>query len=271
MKPIQFSIALFFVFVGITVCNGQTQKPPHQAIHKRAHAHNDYEHARPLLDAVDNGFCSVEADIYLVDGKLAVAHHWLLIRRQRTLTKLYLDPLRKIVKENGGSVHGDNTPLILLIDIKREGEATYKVLAQLLSQYPDLFGTHANGERKPGPVRAIISGARPVNTIRKDTTRLVGIDGRPSDFGSNMSVDLLPLISDHWGSHFRWRGVGDFPANEKNKLRQMVQQAHSKGRLIRFWASPDNRACWAEQKKAGVDLINTNRLEGLNQFLSADE
>ena len=36
----------------------------------RAHAHNDYLHERPLLDALDHGFTSVEADIFLVDGKL---------------------------------------------------------------------------------------------------------------------------------------------------------------------------------------------------------
>src|SRR5262245_58578952 len=35
---------------------------------RQAHAHNDYEHPRPLFDALDQGFCSVEADIYLVDG-----------------------------------------------------------------------------------------------------------------------------------------------------------------------------------------------------------
>jgi len=39
-----------------------------------AHAHNDYLHARPLLDARDHGFCSVEADVHLVNGKLLVAH-----------------------------------------------------------------------------------------------------------------------------------------------------------------------------------------------------
>ena len=38
----------------------------------RAHAHNDYEHPRPLLDALDHRFGSVEADIYLVDGQLLV-------------------------------------------------------------------------------------------------------------------------------------------------------------------------------------------------------
>ncbi len=35
-----------------------------------AHAHNDYAHKRPLADALDHGFCSVEADIFLVDGAL---------------------------------------------------------------------------------------------------------------------------------------------------------------------------------------------------------
>ena len=41
----------------------------------RAHAHNDYEHDRPLFDALDHGFTSVEADVHLVDGELFVAHN----------------------------------------------------------------------------------------------------------------------------------------------------------------------------------------------------
>ena len=40
----------------------------------RAHAHNDYEHTRPLQDALDHGFTSVEADVWLVDGELRVVH-----------------------------------------------------------------------------------------------------------------------------------------------------------------------------------------------------
>src|SRR5689334_22425965 len=61
----------------------------------RAHAHNDYEHARPLLDALDQGFGSVEADIYLVDGQLLVAHNRQDVKRERTLEKLYLAPLKQ--------------------------------------------------------------------------------------------------------------------------------------------------------------------------------
>ena len=68
----------------------------------RAHAHNDYDHTRPLFDALDCGFASIEADIHLVDGMLLVAHDKEDIRPERTLQSLYLDPLRKRIKGNGG-------------------------------------------------------------------------------------------------------------------------------------------------------------------------
>src|SRR5512136_1353825 len=66
----------------------------------RAHAHNDYMHTRPLLDALDHGFCSVEADINLVEGQLLVAHSLKETKPERTLQRLYLDPLRKRVRAN---------------------------------------------------------------------------------------------------------------------------------------------------------------------------
>src|SRR5713226_4549315 len=90
----------------------------------RAHAHNDYEHARPLLDALDHGFCSVEADIYLVEGKLLVAHDRNKIQPERTLQALYLDPLRERVRQNGGRVYRGGPSLTLLIDVKSDAEKT---------------------------------------------------------------------------------------------------------------------------------------------------
>src|SRR3984957_8511284 len=68
----------------------------------RVHAHNDYEHKRPLFDALDHGFCSVEADIHLVDGQLLVAHDLRDVNPNLTLQSLYLDPLRERIKQNGG-------------------------------------------------------------------------------------------------------------------------------------------------------------------------
>ena len=40
----------------------------------RAHAHNDYLHSRPLADALAHGFWSIEADVWLTNGALLVAH-----------------------------------------------------------------------------------------------------------------------------------------------------------------------------------------------------
>src|SRR5438552_6105912 len=81
------------------------------------HAHNDYEHKRPLFDALDHGFCSVEADIFLVEGQLLVAHNRSQTKPERTLQSLYLDPLRARVKKNAGRVYPAGPEVTLLIDI----------------------------------------------------------------------------------------------------------------------------------------------------------
>ena len=179
--------------------------------HPQAHAHNDYLHRRPLLDALENGFCSVEADIFLVDGKLLVAHTRSELSPERTLRSLYLDPLRTRVKRRGGSVHGDGERFTLLIDIKSDAESTYRVLDQLLSEYSDVFTHVIDGNVKIGAVTAIVSGNRAVNLVAADETRYVGIDGRLSDLDSEAPAHLLPMISDHWGRNFRWRGEGEMP------------------------------------------------------------
>src|SRR5437764_15141577 len=54
----------------------------------RAHAHNDYEHIRPLWDALDRGFGSVEADIWLTGDLLLVAHDKKQVKPDRTLEAL---------------------------------------------------------------------------------------------------------------------------------------------------------------------------------------
>ena len=91
---------------------------------KQAHAHNDYEHVRPLLDALDQGFCSVEADIFLTSKGLMIGHTLLDLKSDRTLEKLYLESLRDRVKANGGKVYRDGPPFYLLIDVKTDAKKT---------------------------------------------------------------------------------------------------------------------------------------------------
>ena len=114
-----------------------------------AHAHNDYAHRRPLLDALAHGFTSVEADVFLVDGKLLVAHTAAELKPDRTLESLYLDPLRARVRANGGRVYRDGPPFWLLIDVKTEANATYAALHDVLAKYADLFTCVDGGKVEP--------------------------------------------------------------------------------------------------------------------------
>jgi len=106
--------------------------------------------------------------------------------------------------------------------------------------------------------------------------RYAGYDGRLSDLHSELPAELMPLVSDHWGRNFTWSGAGPMPEAERKKLKSIVQAAHEKGRLVRFWATPDRRspervALWSELNAAGVDLINTDDLAGLQAFLLKHE
>lgn len=232
-----------------------------------AHAHNDYLHPRPLDDALAHGFTSVEADVFLVNGELLVAHTRSEIRPDRTLKRLYLDPLQKRAQAGGGRIWPAGPSLTLLIDIKADGESAYRALAKVLAEYDDIVSVVRDGRLEAKAVTVIVSGERAWQTISGDTIRYVGLDGRLTDIGSDLPSHLVPLISDNWQLNFRWRGEGEFPPAEREKLNTIVRQAHERGRRVRFWATPESVPLWRELLAADVDLVNTDDLAGLERFL----
>lgn len=243
--------------------------PPTPVPLPSAHAHNDYEHSRPLLDALDQGFCSVEADIYLVDGQLLVAHDRPKVRPERTLQALYLDPLLARVKAHGGRVYPGGPPITLLVDVKADAEGTYARLREVLAAYRSMLTVFRPDRTDTNAVTVILSGDRPWKTLEAEPERLAALDGRLPDLDTQPSTHLVPLVSDHWRSHFQWNGEGPLPAQEKAKLLTLVQRAHQQGRRIRFWGAADRPEVWQAHADAGVDYINTDRLAELATHLRA--
>jgi hypothetical protein len=233
----------------------------------QAHAHNDYLHPRPLRDALDHGFCSVEADIFLVDGKLLVAHERREVRPERTLEALYLDPLQERVRKNGGNVHAGGPPFTLLVDLKSDADATYAALKPVLARYSEMLARFEAGKTAPGAVTVILSGNRPRKLLEGEVSRYAAMDGRLEDLGAGAPPSLMPLVSSNWTMSFTWRGIGPFPAAEREKLKALVRKAHDAGYRLRFWATPDVPEAWRELRAAEVDLINTDNLPGLAAFL----
>src|SRR3954451_14184885 len=95
--------AIALVLVSIIVLSGlvvwqqyREKHKVHPLVRAQLHAHNDYEHDRPLVDALEAHAMGIEADIHLIDGQLLVAHKKEEVEPGRTLQSLYLDPLRKL-------------------------------------------------------------------------------------------------------------------------------------------------------------------------------
>lgn len=234
---------------------------------ERAHAHNDYEHPRPLLDALAQGFCSVEADIHLVDGRLLVAHDRWRVKPERTLEALYLEPLRARVEANGGRVFPNGPTFWLLIDFKSDGAATWQALKPVLERHRAILSVFGPDRTETNAVTAVLSGNVPRALLAAEAERLAAVDGRPGDLETNPSPHLVPWVSESWNRLFTWRGQDVPPATDLATLRDLVGRAHAQGQRVRFWGAPDFEALWRVQHAAGVDLINTDKLEELARFL----
>ena len=262
-----------FLLVSVWSCN---VTPKQKSIVIPAHSHNDYYHDRPLMDALDCNFKSIEADVYSIGDSLFVAHDFDKIKPGGTLRQLYLDALKTIISQNKGSVYGDGEELILFIDIKDDGLKTYKLLDRILQTYKTDLTVFENGEKIKGRILVIVSGNRPFLFMQEQTIRYVGYDGRMNDLDSDISSTLMPIVSDNWNNYFKWDGTGEMPADEKLKLKDFADKAKSKGYILRFWATPNRtleqrNAVWKVLVDAGVSLIGTDDLNGLKQFLTKQE
>ncbi len=234
-----------------------------------AHAHNDYEHARPLHDALAHGFGSVEADIWLVDDALLVAHDRKGVRPERTLQALYLDPLRERVRALGGHVQPGRDGFTLLVDVKSAGGPTYAALHAVLAGYAELLTEFRDGAKTSRAVTVIISGNRDEAALRAQTVRFAALDGRKAHLDANVPADLVPWISENWRTLSTWNWVGPMPAEVRVALGDWVAKAHARGRRLRFWNAPDSPVVWAQLADAGVDIIGADDLGGLQSFLAA--
>ena len=85
MPTANFSVKLLktFIFV-LLLCSPRTVFSQLVPL-PNAFAHNDYCHQHPLFDALENGYTNIEADIFLEEEGLIVAHVNPFFMYERTL------------------------------------------------------------------------------------------------------------------------------------------------------------------------------------------
>lgn len=233
------------------------------ALLTNAHAHNDYAHPRPLLEALDQGFLSVEADIFLVEGELRVGHDRAELKPGRTLEALYLDPLAERARRNRGTVYGQKGVLTLLIDLKEDGARLQPALLAHLAKYRRLLSDRTGTTVHARAVRIVLSGGRTADCAADDGPFFK--DGGMSDLGDAPS--RTPWISDSYPDALG-SAASPLPAENRLRLDGLVAKVHAGGKKLRLWEAPDGPATWGELRGAGVDLINTDRLADLRAFLT---
>lgn len=234
-----------------------------------AYAHNDYWHRRPLYDALENDYTNIEVDIFQVGNEFIVAHLFPFFRSGKTLENLYLKPLYEHITKNKGRVYANYyRPIILMIDIKMNANKTYQALKELLAKYREILSSYENGILTERQVTIVISGNKPYEIFGREKYRLAFIDEDLTIIaGSNNLNFTCPIASCHYRSLLDWNGHGIMPVKERDKLRSFVNMAHKQGKKVRLWASPEREEVWRELLACGVDLINTDELTVLKQFL----
>ncbi|MBS1567332.1 MAG: phosphatidylinositol-specific phospholipase C/glycerophosphodiester phosphodiesterase family protein [Bacteroidetes bacterium] len=225
-----------------------------------AHSHNDYNNTNPFFGAYAEGFGSIEADIFLHHDSLIVGHNWADTVYHRTLDSMYLTPLAQKVAQNNGCAFKDSSlPLQIMIDLKTPGQPTLQKLVEVLQRYPAL--TQCKN------IRFVMSGNRPPDSLYNSYPPYIWFDGVLSRSYSPAALSRIAMMSDDLKHFSKWDGSAPLPDSDYQRLKAMVQQAHSLQKKVRFWDAPDTLPAWNELERLHVDYINTDHIPGLAAYL----
>ena len=235
-----------------------------------AHAHNDYWNEQPLFDALSNGFNFIEVDVHLIRSELFVSHmRPLFIDENKTLKKLYLDPLMAIFNHNQGAIYPNlKAPINIVIDIKSYSEKTYQNLKSILEPYHAMLSYYEEGKFFPGAVTLLLSGNRNVASVLKEDRSYLFIDGKIADLDKGYDPEIMPVISTRYAKILGPKILKEkIPKHCQIKLQELVRKTHKEGKLLRLWHSPEDELVWEFLLEQEVDILNTDELEALKAFL----
>jgi len=256
MFELKHSIRLTSLILCLFICaviNAQVKKYSSA----NAHAHNDYEHPIPFYTAYKSGFGSIEADVFPLNGVLVVAHSKSDIKPERTLKALYLQPLLKELSADG------LRRVALLVDIKED----YKTSLSLLVQELEPLREYLSANEKANRLTIRISGTRPPPEEYKNYPSFIFFDDDLKLGHIREQWNRVDLVSLPFYKISAWKGEDDISRKDKKAVRHIIDSVHSAGKPIRFWAAPDTERSWKLQMKLHADLIGTDKIDELANFL----
>lgn len=226
-----------------------------QGINILVHSHNDYEQAFPLTTAMSYNFKSIEVDVFEVDDQIVVCHDSdKNLHLKPTLKELYLEPLSKYPFK-------ENQTILLLIDLKMEGGKILNVLHSILNSYVHLFKTRKDPNQY-APIQIILSGSVDKDAvISNDSFQYFFVDGRVVNLDHQYDSQIMPIISSDFEDHISWKPGRKIPKLELKNILNLINAAHSQGKIFQFWNTPDTPEIWDLPIALKVDLIGVDEIE----------
>ncbi|KAK9817796.1 hypothetical protein WJX72_002302 [[Myrmecia] bisecta] len=258
----------------------------------------DHDRARPLFDALENGFCAIYMDFIITDdGKLMVgANETQAATINKSLQDLYLSPLGAIVAKNKGHVYkgakylGSCRSVALYLDAHAIANSKLNttqvfdaihagVEAVNKANNGTLFTRFTNDGITEGPVTAYLSGTRPPpEYVAALPMRLLGLNGNQTTVSDNkFNNTVYPLISlTILGStssllNDAAPSITELSAVQTASVTSTVQKARSQGRKVRLThLTPDAEATWKVLIGLKPDFVSTTKYEDMRKLILAE-
>ena len=241
---------------------------------RTAHSHNDYLRKVPVFNALNNGFCSIEADIYFINNELYLGHE---SPTKHLLKDVYLDSLKNILSSNKNNVIYENSiklqvckTIDLIIDFKDDDSyPAWYLLETYLMEY-DMFQCYNKDELiKEGPIRIILSGNHPKvsDVVKGHHCSVVDIKYDELINGNYTKKEkaIIGQINTKW--------VRGWNVDEKY-IKEVVKTSKTDGinASVRFWGIKEFNTnillkLWDFLLDHGVDRIGTDNIVLLKTYL----
>jgi hypothetical protein len=157
--------------------------------------------------------------------------------------------------------------IVLMIDVKSKGCRTIKALKKFIERYKPILSSYEDGKLTIRNLTLVVTGHRPMAWLDTGGPRYLFVDADLKNLDRRKEVpDLYFTASCKYSSLISWKGKGQIPPTEQQRLTILVDRAHSMGAKVRLWASPDKTCVWNFLMAAGVDLINTDKLIALRNY-----
>jgi len=230
----------------------------------RGHSHNDYEQDIPLLRAYYSGMESIEADLFLRNDTLFVAHEARDVSAGRTLSALYLKPLSNLFRQHGQRPFADSTKrLQLVLDLKEDYRSIMPKLTALLQTYRFMLDTTLNKHA----IQIVVSGNMPPPSAFKDYPEYILFDGRFTLDYTDQQLQRVAMMSDNLRIYTQWNGKGVPTKEEMARITKQSAKAHKWHKPFRLWGAPENVNAWIVLERMGVHWLNTDHPDALKAYL----